>query len=90
MLDWVGPIRGLWRILDGKGESGMMSDSKLRGGCPHPCWLRTDHLAPENKFDYLLMHAGYMGSHKPSSLCNCLVKLQPLLYDGCLRENEVA
>jgi hypothetical protein len=29
MLDRVGPIRGLWRIPDGKGESGRFSYSKL-------------------------------------------------------------
>jgi hypothetical protein len=71
----VGPIRGLWRILDGKVESGLMSDSELRGGSPHPCWLRIDRLAPVNKFDYVMTHAGFMGSRKPSSFCNCLVEL---------------
>jgi hypothetical protein len=30
-------ISGLWRILDGKNESGLMSDSELRGGGPHLC-----------------------------------------------------
>jgi hypothetical protein len=47
----VGPIRGLWRLLDGKVESGMMSDSELRGGSSHPCRLRTDCLAPVDKFE---------------------------------------
>jgi hypothetical protein len=30
-----GAIRGKWRILDGMGESGLMSDSELQGGNPH-------------------------------------------------------
>jgi hypothetical protein len=51
-------------------ESGLMLDSELRGGSPRPCWLRTDHLAPVNKFDYVLMHAGFMDSRKPSSFYN--------------------
>jgi hypothetical protein len=29
-----GAISGLWRILDGKDESDLMSDSELRGGSP--------------------------------------------------------
>jgi hypothetical protein len=28
-----------------------MSDSELRGGSPHPCWLRTDRLALVDKFE---------------------------------------
>jgi hypothetical protein len=30
-----------WRILDGKVESGLISDSELLGGSPRPCRLRT-------------------------------------------------
>jgi hypothetical protein len=44
-----GATRGNWGILDGKVESGLMSDSKLQGGSPHLCRLRTDRLAPMNK-----------------------------------------
>jgi hypothetical protein len=29
-----GATRGKWRILDGKVESGLMSDSELQGGSP--------------------------------------------------------
>jgi hypothetical protein len=29
-----GAIRGKWGILDGKYESGLMSDSELQGGSP--------------------------------------------------------
>jgi hypothetical protein len=44
-------IRGKWRILDGKVESDLMSDSELQGGRPHLCRLRTDHLARVNKIE---------------------------------------
>jgi hypothetical protein len=47
----VGPIRGLWRLLDGKVESGLISDLELRGGSPLPCRLRTGRLAPVDKFE---------------------------------------
>jgi hypothetical protein len=32
-----GAIRGKWGILDGKDESGLMSDSELQGGSPRLC-----------------------------------------------------
>jgi hypothetical protein len=32
-----GATRGKWRILDGKVESDLMSDSELQGGSPHLC-----------------------------------------------------
>jgi hypothetical protein len=41
----------LWRILDGKVESGLMTDSELQGGSPHPVRLRTNRLAPVSKFE---------------------------------------
>jgi hypothetical protein len=46
-----GTTRGKWRILDGKVESGLMSDLELRGGSPHLCRLMTDHLALVNKIE---------------------------------------
>jgi hypothetical protein len=46
-----GTIRGKWRILDVKVESGVMSDSELQGGSPRLCRLRTDRLAPMNKIE---------------------------------------
>jgi hypothetical protein len=46
-----GTINGLWRILDRKDESGLMSDSELQGGSPRPCRLRTDRLTPVNKIE---------------------------------------
>jgi hypothetical protein len=42
---------GKWGILDGKLESGLMSDSELQGGSPRLCRLRTDRLAPVNKIE---------------------------------------
>jgi hypothetical protein len=47
----VGPIRGLWRLLDRNVESGLMSDSELRVGSPRQCRLRTNRLAPVDKFE---------------------------------------
>jgi hypothetical protein len=32
----VGATRGKWGIVDGKVESGLMSDSELQGGSPPP------------------------------------------------------
>jgi hypothetical protein len=34
------------------------------GGSPRLCQLSTDCLAPVSKFDYVLAHTGFMGSHK--------------------------
>jgi hypothetical protein len=58
-----GAIRGKGRILDGKDESGLMSDSELQGGSPCLCRLRTTSVGPcGTSFDYVLTHAGFMGS----------------------------
>jgi hypothetical protein len=66
---------GKWRTLDGKGESGLMSDSELLSGSPRLCQLRTTSCWPyRTSFDYALTHEGFIGSCKPSSLCNYLVK----------------
>jgi hypothetical protein len=51
----------------GKSESGLMSDLELRASSPCLCRLRIDRLAPVSTFDYVLMHTGFMGSHKLSS-----------------------
>jgi hypothetical protein len=67
MWDQAGPISELWIILDVKGESGLMLDSELWGGSPHPCRLRTDRLVRVSKFDYVLTHMRFMGSCKLSS-----------------------
>jgi hypothetical protein len=62
-----GAIRGLWRILDVKDESGLFSCSELRGGSLRLCQLRTDHLIPVRKFNYILAYTRFMGSYKLSS-----------------------
>jgi hypothetical protein len=62
MCDRAGPTRGLWRLLNGKVESGLMLDSELRGGSPRPCQLRTDHLAPVNKFEMCTDACGILWS----------------------------
>jgi hypothetical protein len=41
-----GATRGKWGILDGKDESGLMSDSELQGGSPHLCRLRIASVVP--------------------------------------------
>jgi hypothetical protein len=74
-LSLGGAIREKRRILDGKDERGLMSDSELQGGSPCQCHLRTASVGPcGTSFDYVLTHAGFMGSRKPSSFCNCLVE----------------
>jgi hypothetical protein len=37
---------GKWGILDGKDESGLMSDSELQGGSPRLCRLKTTSVVP--------------------------------------------
>jgi hypothetical protein len=70
-----GANRGKWRILDGKGESDLILDSEPRGGSLHLCRLMTASVGPcGTSFDYVLMHAQFMGSRKPSSFCNYLVE----------------
>jgi hypothetical protein len=46
-----GATRRKWRLLDGKVESGQISDSELQGGSPRLCQLRIDHLALVNKIE---------------------------------------
>jgi hypothetical protein len=41
-----GQLGGLWRILDGNVESGLMSDSELQDGSPRLCQLRTASVGP--------------------------------------------
>jgi hypothetical protein len=58
-----GVSRGKWRILDGKDESGLMSDSELQGGSPRLCWALL-----QQALSCVLTHMGFMGSRKLSSL----------------------
>jgi hypothetical protein len=46
-----GETREKWGILDGKVESGLLSDSELQGSSPHLCRLSTDRRAPVNKIE---------------------------------------
>jgi hypothetical protein len=41
-----GATRGKWGILDGKDESGLMSDLELQGGSPRLGRLRTASVVP--------------------------------------------
>jgi hypothetical protein len=41
-----GATREKWGILDGKDESGLMSDSELQDGSPRLCRLRTASVVP--------------------------------------------
>jgi hypothetical protein len=62
-----GATRRKWRIPDGKCESGLMSYSKLQGGSPLLCWLRTASVGSWwASIDYVLMHTGHMKSCKLS------------------------
>jgi hypothetical protein len=60
MGDWARPITGLWRLLDGKVEIGLISYSEFQGGSPHPCRLCTDRLAPVNKFEMCIDACGIL------------------------------
>jgi hypothetical protein len=51
----------------GRSERGLFSCSELRGGSPCLCRLRTDHLALVSKFNYVLVHTGFIESQKHSS-----------------------
>jgi hypothetical protein len=39
-------IRGKWRILDRKVDSGLISNLELQGGSPRLCRLRTTSVVP--------------------------------------------
>jgi hypothetical protein len=53
--------RGRWGILDGKVQSGLMSNSELQGGSPRLSRLRTDRLAPMNKIELFTDAYGIYG-----------------------------
>jgi hypothetical protein len=57
-----GATKGMWRILDGKVESGLMSDSELQGGNPRLCQLRTNRLALVNKIELCTDAYGLYGT----------------------------
>jgi hypothetical protein len=51
----------------GRSRRGLLSCSDLQGGSLSLSRLRTNRLAPVIKFDYVLTHTGFIGSHKFSS-----------------------
>jgi hypothetical protein len=64
-----GATREKWRIPDGKvGEEVYCHVWSSESGSPRLCRLRTDHLALVSKFGYVLTRAGFIGSHKISSI----------------------
>jgi hypothetical protein len=101
MRDRVRPIRGLWRLLDVMVESGLISDSELRGGSPHPCRLRTDRLTPVDKFEMCTdtceilcgpvnLVASVTAWSNRNRYSMVVVGGRMRLYGGRWRENEVA
>jgi hypothetical protein len=82
--DWVGQL----------GESEEYKMERIRvdyfyirsseGGSPHLSRLRTDRLAPVSKFHYVLVHIGFMMSHKLSSFVSRRVGRYPTIPLGCI------
>jgi hypothetical protein len=62
--DWAGQLRGCGEYWMGRSRRGLLSCSDLQGGSPSLSRLRTNRLALVIKFDYVLAHTGFMGSHK--------------------------
>jgi hypothetical protein len=66
---WVVRVRVVYfHILSSKGDS------------PCLCWLRTDRLAIVNKIDYVLVHTGFMRSHKLCSFNGRWVGWHPTVH----------
>jgi hypothetical protein len=63
-----GATRRKWRILDGKDESGLMSDSELQYGSPCLCRDHVDCALLQQALSCVLTHMGFMGSRKLSSV----------------------
>jgi hypothetical protein len=78
-----GANRGKRRIPDGKvGERSGLNVWSSKVGSPHLSRLWTNHLVPVSKFDYVLTHTRFMGSHKLSSIvCRLVGHTLPLLTD---------
>jgi hypothetical protein len=68
-----------WRM------SGLIIDSKLRGGSPHLCRLRPTSVGSEwASSDYVLAHMGFMGSCKCSSFVCFWDESYSTIPHGCL------
>jgi hypothetical protein len=59
--------RGKWRIPDERVRVVYFYIRTFEGSSHHLCRLRTDHLAPMSKFDFVLTHTWFMGCRKLSS-----------------------
>jgi hypothetical protein len=83
-------------LLDRAGQLGESGEYRMRrmrvvcfhvrsseGGSPCLCGLRTDHLAPVNKIDYVLGHTRFMGSHKLSRFDSHRVERYLTSLHGC-------
>jgi hypothetical protein len=65
-----GATREKWGILDGKDESGLMTDSELKCGSP-PLMSIKDRVGCallQQALSCVLTHTGFMGSRKLSSV----------------------
>jgi hypothetical protein len=70
-------IRGKWRILDGKVESGL--DHKFESPRWYPRLCRLCRLSPdEQEFDYVLLHTRFMGP--ANFVASCVTKLNDTLH----------
>jgi hypothetical protein len=52
----------------GKSGRGLLSIRSSEGGSPRLCQLMINRLALVSKFDNVLAHTGFVGSHKLSSV----------------------
>jgi hypothetical protein len=79
---WV--IRGKWGILNGKGESCVLSCSELRRWLPRLCRLRIVLVGPcGTSIDYALAHMRFMESRKLSSFDHRQIGCYPTLPTRC-------
>jgi hypothetical protein len=74
----------------GRSRRGLFSCLELQGGSPCLCQLRTDRLALVSKFDYILAHTRFMGSHKFSRFIGRQVGQYPTIPLGCIRDSAWA
>jgi hypothetical protein len=67
----VGQLGEIGEYWMGRRMSGLDCKFKAPRWSPRLRELRTDRLAPVSKFDYVLVHTGFMGSRKLSSFVCC-------------------
>jgi hypothetical protein len=62
----------------GRNEIDLIWNSKLQGGSPHPCRLRTGHLAPRSKFELCTGVYGILWG--PTNwVASCVIKTEAIL-----------